>query len=81
MLGQKRKGTQLMNLIIFGLVGAVLLGALLGTIADNTIGIQNTGNITGATSTLVGLVPIALLIGVVVAFFAMAGIKVATSGG
>lgn len=64
-----------MNLVIGGLIVLVLVGALLPTIADNTIGIQGTGNITGATSTLLGLTPLILIIGLVVVLLAGAGIK------
>lgn len=73
MKGQKG-GYGLMSLIIGGLIAAVVFGALLPTIADNTIGIANTGNISGATATLVTLVPLALSIGIVVLLFKKSGV-------
>jgi len=47
---------------------AVVFGALIGTVADNTIGVSGTGNITGATSTMVVLVPLFLTIAVILGF-------------
>lgn len=64
------KNMKALDLIIDGLVAAVLLGALLPTIADNTIGIQGKGNVTGPTSIFVGLVPLFLVIGIALVFIA-----------
>jgi hypothetical protein len=48
--------------IVGYLIVAVLLGALLPTIANSTIGIAGTGNITGATAVVVALVPLFIVI-------------------
>lgn len=63
----------LLALIIGGLLIAVVYGALVGDITDNTIGVQGVGNVTGATSSLTGLVPIAVVMMVLIGVFAMAG--------
>lgn len=82
-IGKTLKGqsaaTAVLGLIIVGLLGAVLYGSLIETITDNTIGLQGTKNVTGATSTLTGLIPLALAIGVIVLFFGMAGFKVSST--
>ncbi len=66
----------LLNLIIAGVIGAVVFGAVIGTIADNTIGISGTGNVTGATATLVDLVPLFVTIAVLIAIIGLVGIKI-----
>jgi len=55
----------LMKYIIGATLAVLVLGALITTIADETVGRQGVGNITGATSVMLGLVPVILLIGVV----------------
>lgn len=70
------KGIGVLGLIIGSIIAVVFLGATIGLIADNTIGIQGTGNVSGATSTMLGLVPIIFLIGVIVSLLGLAGLKV-----
>ena len=67
---RKFKGVINIASLVGAVVVAIVLGALLGTVADNTIGIQGVGNVTGATSTMVGLVPLFLVIAVVLSFVA-----------
>lgn len=43
----------------------VLFGALIATVADQTIGIAGTGNVTGATSTMTALVALVFVIVVI----------------
>jgi len=73
----ERKGVSVLGLIIGALIAAVFLGAVIGVIADSTIGIAGTGNVTGATGTLLELIPIIIMIGVIVALLTAAGLKVA----
>lgn len=72
-----------MEIIIFGLVGAVLLGALLPDIADDFLSDtfnETNPNLTGASRSLANLVPVALLIAIVMAFFGLIGIKISAGG-
>lgn len=66
-----------LGMIISALIAVVIFGAVIGIMTDSTIGKQDTGNITGATSTMVGLIPIFVVIGVLVAILSGAGLKVA----
>jgi len=47
-------------------VSALVLAAVLPTIADNTIGIAGTKNVTGVTAILVALVPFLIVVAFVV---------------
>ena len=67
---KKLKGVMSIGRLIGAVIVAVVLGALMGTVADSTIGRQNTGNVTGATSIMLGLVPLFLVIAVVVSYVA-----------
>ena len=60
--------------VISAVVLVILVGALLGTVTDFSIGKQGSGNITGATSTILGVVPIVFLIGVLLAVLATVGV-------
>lgn len=65
------KGALSISQLIGMVIGAVILGALIGTVADSTIGItRNTSltNVTGATYVMVALVPLFLVIFVVVSY-------------
>lgn len=66
-----------LGMIISALIAVVIFGAVIGIMTDSTIGKQGTGNVTGATSTMVGLIPIFVVIGVLVAILSGAGLKVA----
>lgn len=65
---KKFKGAMSVGILVGMVVVAVVLGSLLGTVTDNTIGISGTGNVTGATATMVDLVPLFLVIAVVLSF-------------
>ena len=65
---KKFKGVMSVGILVGMVVVAVVLGSLMNTIADNTIGISGTGNVTGATATMVDLVPLFLVIAVVLSF-------------
>ena len=65
---KKLKGVMSISRLIGAVIVAVVLGALIGTVADSTIGVQNTGNVTGPTSIMVGLVPLFLVIAVIVSY-------------
>ena len=64
----KLKGVMSVGAIVGAVVVAVVLGALIGTVADNTIGVSGVGNVTGATATMLDLVPLFLVIAVVLSF-------------
>jgi len=65
---------KVMQWIVGAVLAILILGATITTIADDTLGQQGVGNITGAPSVLLGVVPILLLIGVVwVMFKSMTG--------
>jgi len=66
----------IMGFIILAIIAVVFFGAVIGTIADYTIGKQDTGNVTGATSALLGLLPIVVVIGVMIGLLGVAGLKV-----
>lgn len=59
---------------ILAVVAIIIVGALLPTVTDFTIGLQGTGNVTGATSTVLGVVPIIFIVGFLVAL--LVGMKV-----
>ena len=63
------KGAMSVNRLIGMVVVALVLGILIQTVADYTIGISGTGNVTGAVATLLDFVPLALVLAVIVAFF------------
>ena len=65
---KKYSGLTSIATIITMVLTVVVLGALMYTIADNTIGIANTKNVTGATAALLVLVPLFLVIAVVTSF-------------
>jgi len=56
----------MMDFIIGIALAIFVFGALIGPIADNTVGRQGVGNVTGATSTLLGIVPIMAIVGVLI---------------
>lgn len=56
----------MMDFIISIALAIFVFGALVGPIADNTIGRQGVGNVTGAVSTLLGVVPIMAIVGVLI---------------
>lgn len=62
------KGVMSISKLIGAVIIAIVLGALIGTITDSTIGMQGTGNVTGATSVMVGLIPLFLVIAVLVSY-------------
>lgn len=64
----KKPGVISISSLIGMILVVVVLGALMYTVADNTIGIANTKNVTGATATLVALIPLFLVIAVVISF-------------
>ena len=64
----KLKGLMSVSSLIGMIIVVVVLGALMYTIADSTIGIAGTKNVTGPTGTLVGLIPLFLVIAVVISF-------------
>lgn len=53
------------------MVVALVLGVLIGIVADYTIGVANTGNITGTTATVIVLIPLAIVLAVVIGYFKM----------
>jgi len=68
---KKLKGVMSISRLIGAIIVAVVLGALIGTVADSTIGYatRNDTNVTGTpTGILIALVPLFLVIGVVVSF-------------
>jgi len=65
---KKLKGVMSVSRLIGAVIVAVVLGALIGTVADSTIGVAGTGNVTGPTGILVALVPLFLVIAVVISF-------------
>lgn len=69
---RKFKGLMSIGQLIGGVILAVVLGALITTVADNTIGVSGTGNVTGATATMLDLVPLFLVIAVVLSYVASA---------
>lgn len=64
----KFKGVLSIGRLIGAVIVAVVLGALIGTVADNTIGRAGTGNVTGATGVMLALVPLFLVIAVVISY-------------
>jgi len=62
----------MMDFIIGIALAIFVFGALIGPITDNTIGLQDSGNITGATSTLLGIIPIMAIVGVLILTWKMA---------
>lgn len=66
--------TTVLGMVIGGLIIAVLLGAFMPLIGDTML--NATGNITGATATLLSIVPMVLIIVVVIAILGIAGLKV-----
>ena len=65
----RMRGIASLSMLISMVVVAVVLGSLIGTVTDNTIGQnESTTNVTGATHTMLGLVPLFLVIAVVVSF-------------
>lgn len=74
--------SNVVGLTIVGLLAAVMLGALLPTIANNFIGqptsadINTSRNMTGATGTIMQLVPIFAVIVIIVTLLGAAGLKV-----
>ena len=68
-MGKTMKGAMSVNTLISLVVVALVLGLLIETVADNTIGISDTGNVTGSTATLLDFVPLALVLAVIVGFF------------
>lgn len=73
---ERMKGVAVLGFVIGALVAAVVFGSVIPTIADNTIGISGTGNVTGATATLIDLVPLFVTIGVLLGLLTAAGLKV-----
>jgi hypothetical protein len=68
------KGAMNVNRLIGLIVVALVLGVLIGVIADYTIGINSSdSNVTGVTYTLLTLVPLALVLTVVIAYFKVLG--------
>jgi hypothetical protein len=63
------KGAMSINTLIGMIVVALILGVLIEIIADYSIGVSGTGNVTGATATVLDLIPVALVLAVIVAFF------------
>ena len=64
------KGAFQLNALISAVVVALILGLMISTIADNTIGINSSAsNVTGSTYTLVSFVPLVLVLAVVICFF------------
>jgi hypothetical protein len=64
----KKPGLMSIGSLIGMILVVVVLGALMYTVTDNTIGIANTKNVSGATGTLVTLIPLFLVIAVVISF-------------
>ena len=62
------KGVMSVSRLIGAVIVAVVFGALIGTVADSTIGVANTGNVTGPTGIMVALVPLFLVIAVIISF-------------
>ena len=65
------KGAMSITRLIGAVIVAVILGALIGTVADSTIGYaaRNDTNITGTpTGILTALIPLFLVIAVVISF-------------
>jgi hypothetical protein len=55
----------IVTLIIAVFLAIIIATALLPTIADQTIGVSGTGNITGVTATIVDLIPLFYAIGII----------------
>ena len=72
-LNKTFKGLISINKLITMIVVALILGILIDVIADYTIGVSGTGNVTGATATILDFVPLALVLAVIVAFFRSVG--------
>ena len=71
---KKLKGVMSVGKLIGAVIVAIVLGATIGTVTYNTIGLSgvqpNETNITGATYTMVTLVPLFLIIAVVISYVA-----------
>ena len=66
-----------LQIVIGGLIIAAMLGAILPTVADDTIGINTAAtNISGAMYSLVSLIPLILVIGALIGILAMVGFRV-----
>ena len=63
---KKLRAVMSVEYIIQIAVSALVLAAVLPTIADNTIGIAGTKNVTGVTGILVGLVPFLIVVAFIV---------------
>jgi len=64
------KGMKGASVLLFGVISAflviVIALTLLPTIADQSIGVSGTGNMTGVTATLMDLIPLFYVIGIIV---------------
>lgn len=67
--------SSIISMIVLVLVGAVLLGAVIGTIADNTAGITG-GNVSATTQSILDLIPIMVGIGFLLGVLGAVGLKV-----
>lgn len=69
-------GNGLITFVILALLGTLIFSAVLPSIADSTVGIQNTGNITGASSVMVGLILLIVVIGFILLILKTSGIDI-----
>ena len=77
MLGRTMKGeTNIFAYVILATLALVTVGSLINTIANNTVGVSGTGNVTGAGGTLYGLSFLFFVIGLIIAILGMAGLKI-----
>lgn len=67
----------ILALVVGGLLVAVIFGALIPDIANNTLGINNSeSNVTGATDQLTDLVPLVIAMVTLVGIFSLVGFRV-----
>jgi hypothetical protein len=59
----------LMNKMMDGIIVLLVFGALVSTVANYTIGVANTGNVTGITGAILPLTLALLTIGLMVAIY------------
>lgn len=70
--------TSLVSMVVGILVIAVMFGALIHDIADNTVGLPNStlSNISESAGSILDLVPLMLAVGVLLAVISLIGIRV-----
>lgn len=69
------KGAAILTMIITVLIGAVVLGAVIEDIADNTAGVTG-GNVSTTTANILDLIPVLVGIGFLLGILSAVGLKV-----